>query len=88
MEERTSGTQRLGFGGLPHEVRSAVLQFAAEGEIVKIEEQTYCGHTLYEVDVEPPTYQSFRLLLASNGAFLQRVFTGKHGQEAAPGCWG
>jgi hypothetical protein len=89
MNEGNSGThQRLQFADLPQEVRSALLQFASEGEIVDIEEQTHRGHTFYEVEVEPTAHQSFRLLLGTNGVLLDKVFTGKHRQEPAPGSWG
>jgi hypothetical protein len=89
MAQGALGThQHVEFGGLPHEVRSTLLQYAAEGEIVDIEEQTHRGHTFYEVEVEPTTQQSFRLLLGTDGTLVEKVFTGKHRQEAAPGAWG
>jgi hypothetical protein len=89
MDEQTPGTHRhIEFGSLPQEVRSVLLQFAAEGEIVDIGEQTYRGYKLYEVEVEPTAHQSFRLLVGTNGVILDRTFTGSCRQEPAPGCWG
>jgi hypothetical protein len=89
MQEQAAATcQHIAFGRLPPEVRSALLHFACEGEVVDIEEQTYRGHTLYEIEIEPTTQQSFRLLLGMNGEVLDKVFTGRHRQEPAPGCWG